>query len=140
VNLAVLNLLPVPVLDGGQLVMLLAEAVIRKPVPVALRERLTMVGLVVVVLLHGAGVLERHPEVVGRLKKGAREPVPVRWKAAGAFAGDRRRRVADMAADPSTPFFTIPLPPCERARGVPPHLNRSPVPFSAPVGYFAELT
>jgi regulator of sigma E protease len=51
VNLAVLNLLPVPVLDGGQLVMLLAEAVIRKPVPVALRERLTMVGLVVVVLL-----------------------------------------------------------------------------------------
>ena len=51
VNLAVLNLLPVPVLDGGQLVMLVAEAVIRKPVPVALRERLTMVGLVVVVLL-----------------------------------------------------------------------------------------
>jgi regulator of sigma E protease len=51
VNLAVLNLLPVPVLDGGQLVMLLAEAVIRKPVPVALRERLTMVGVVVVVLL-----------------------------------------------------------------------------------------
>jgi regulator of sigma E protease len=51
VNLAVLNLLPVPVLDGGQLVMLFAEAVIRRPVPVALRERLTMVGLVVVVLL-----------------------------------------------------------------------------------------
>ena len=51
VNLAVLNLLPVPVLDGGQLVMLLAEAVIRRPVPVVLRERLTMAGLVVVVLL-----------------------------------------------------------------------------------------
>jgi len=51
VNLAVLNLLPVPVLDGGQLVMLLAEAVTRRPVPVALRERLTMFGLVLVVLL-----------------------------------------------------------------------------------------
>jgi len=51
VNLAVLNLLPVPVLDGGQLVMLLAEAVTRRPVPVGLRERLTMFGLVVVVLL-----------------------------------------------------------------------------------------
>ena len=51
VNLAVLNLLPVPVLDGGQFVILLAEAVIRRPVPVGLRERLTMLGLVVVVLL-----------------------------------------------------------------------------------------
>jgi regulator of sigma E protease len=51
VNLAVLNLLPVPVLDGGQLVMLLAEAVTRRPVPLGLRERLTMFGLVVVVLL-----------------------------------------------------------------------------------------
>ncbi len=53
VNLAVLNLLPVPVLDGGQFVILLAEAVIRRPVPPALRERLTMLGLVVVVLLMG---------------------------------------------------------------------------------------
>lgn len=51
VNLAVLNLLPVPVLDGGQLVILLAEAVLRRPVPVGLRERLTMFGLMVVVLL-----------------------------------------------------------------------------------------
>jgi regulator of sigma E protease len=51
VNLAVLNLLPVPVLDGGQFVMLLAEGLIRRPVPAALRERLTMLGLVVVVLL-----------------------------------------------------------------------------------------
>lgn len=51
VNLAVLNLLPVPVLDGGQFLMLLAEALIRRPVPVSLRERLTMLGLVVVVLL-----------------------------------------------------------------------------------------
>jgi regulator of sigma E protease len=51
VNLAVLNLLPVPVLDGGQFLLLLAEGLIRRPVPVSLRERLTMLGLVMVVLL-----------------------------------------------------------------------------------------
>ncbi len=53
INLAVLNLLPVPVLDGGQFVFLLAEAVIRRPLPLRLRERLTMVGLVLIVLLMG---------------------------------------------------------------------------------------
>ncbi len=53
INLAVLNLLPVPVLDGGQFLFLLAEAVIRRPLPLKLRERLTMVGLVLIVLLMG---------------------------------------------------------------------------------------
>jgi regulator of sigma E protease len=53
INLAVLNLLPVPVLDGGQFLFLLAEAVVRRPLPVRLRERLTMVGLVLIVLLMG---------------------------------------------------------------------------------------
>jgi regulator of sigma E protease len=53
INLAVLNLLPVPVLDGGQFLFLLAEAVIRRPLPLRLRERLTMVGLVLIVLLMG---------------------------------------------------------------------------------------
>ncbi len=53
INLAVLNLLPVPVLDGGQFLFLLAEAVVRRPLPLKLRERLTMVGLVLIVLLMG---------------------------------------------------------------------------------------
>ena len=53
INLAVLNLLPVPVLDGGQFIFLLAEAVVRRPLPLKLRERLTMVGLVLIVLLMG---------------------------------------------------------------------------------------
>jgi regulator of sigma E protease len=53
INLAVLNLLPVPVLDGGQLLFLLAEAAIRRPLPLKLRERLTAVGLVLIVLLMG---------------------------------------------------------------------------------------
>jgi regulator of sigma E protease len=51
VNLAVINLLPIPVLDGGQFLFLLAEGVRRKPLSRALRERLTMIGLIVVGLL-----------------------------------------------------------------------------------------
>jgi regulator of sigma E protease len=53
INLAVLNLLPIPVLDGGQFLFLLAEAVIRRPLPMKLRERLTTVGLVLILLLMG---------------------------------------------------------------------------------------
>jgi regulator of sigma E protease len=53
INLAILNLLPVPVLDGGQFLFLLAEAVTRRPLPVKVRERLTTVGLVLIVLLMG---------------------------------------------------------------------------------------
>jgi len=53
INLAILNLLPIPVLDGGQFLFLLAEGLIRRPLPLKLRERLTMVGLVLIVLLMG---------------------------------------------------------------------------------------
>jgi regulator of sigma E protease len=48
VNLAVLNLLPIPVLDGGQLVFLLAEGVLGRPLPLKLREKLTLLGLALV--------------------------------------------------------------------------------------------
>ncbi|HEX4575591.1 MAG TPA: RIP metalloprotease RseP [Gemmatimonadales bacterium] len=47
VNLAILNLLPIPILDGGQFVFLLAEAVRRKPLSLELRTRLTQIGFVV---------------------------------------------------------------------------------------------
>jgi len=47
VNLAILNLLPIPILDGGQAAFLLAEAVRRKPLPLELRLRLTQIGFVV---------------------------------------------------------------------------------------------
>ena len=49
VTLAVLNLLPIPILDGGQLVFLLAEAVRRRPLSLALRLRLTQVGFVLII-------------------------------------------------------------------------------------------
>ncbi len=54
VNLAVLNLLPIPVLDGGQLVFLLAEGVRGRPLPLQTRLRLTQFGMV---LLLGLVVL-----------------------------------------------------------------------------------
>ena len=53
INLAVLNLLPIPVLDGGQFLFLLAEGVMRRPLSLKLRERLTAVGLVLVITLMG---------------------------------------------------------------------------------------
>jgi regulator of sigma E protease len=46
INLAVLNLLPIPVLDGGQFVFLAAELVRRRPLSLELRLRLTQVGFV----------------------------------------------------------------------------------------------
>ncbi len=51
VNLAVLNLLPIPVLDGGQFIFLVAEAVLRRPLSLKLRERLTLAGLVLIAML-----------------------------------------------------------------------------------------
>ncbi len=50
-NLAVLNLLPVPVLDGGQFLFLLAEGILRRPLSLRLRERLTLFGLILIVAL-----------------------------------------------------------------------------------------
>jgi regulator of sigma E protease len=44
-NLAVLNLLPIPVLDGGHLVFLAIEGILGRPLSLALRLRLTQLGL-----------------------------------------------------------------------------------------------
>ena len=44
VSLAVINLLPIPALDGGHLLFLLIEAVRRKQVSLSLQERITQVG------------------------------------------------------------------------------------------------
>ena len=49
VNLAILNLLPIPILDGGHLMFLLFEAVRGRPLSVEARIRLSHVGLLIVV-------------------------------------------------------------------------------------------
>ena len=51
INLGVLNLLPVPVLDGGHLLFFFIEAVIRKPVSVKYREMAQQVGICLLALL-----------------------------------------------------------------------------------------
>ena len=38
INLAILNLVPLPVLDGGQILFLLIETIIRRPIPIKIRE------------------------------------------------------------------------------------------------------
>ncbi len=50
-NLGVMNLLPLPALDGGRLVFLIIEAVRRKPVPREKEGMVHFVGIVVLMLL-----------------------------------------------------------------------------------------
>ncbi len=51
VSLAGLNLLPIPVLDGGHAMFLIAEAIRRRPLSPQLRLRLTQVGMLVVLAI-----------------------------------------------------------------------------------------
>ena len=51
VNLAVLNMLPIPVLDGGHVLFLLLEKLRGKPVPEKVRLRLSQVGMILLILL-----------------------------------------------------------------------------------------
>jgi regulator of sigma E protease len=51
VNLAILNLLPIPVLDGGHLVFLAVEGMLGKPLPLAMRLRLTQLGMLALTVL-----------------------------------------------------------------------------------------
>jgi regulator of sigma E protease len=49
VNLGVLNLLPIPVLDGGHLLFFAAEAILRRPLDIRHREIAQQVGLVLLI-------------------------------------------------------------------------------------------
>jgi regulator of sigma E protease len=51
INLGVLNLLPIPLLDGGQLALFGAEAVLRRPLRPRVREAAQNLGLLVLVVL-----------------------------------------------------------------------------------------
>jgi regulator of sigma E protease len=45
-NLGLLNLLPIPILDGGHVLMLAIEGMLRRDLSVAFKERFVQVGLV----------------------------------------------------------------------------------------------
>jgi len=51
INLAILNLLPVPVLDGGLILLFLIEIVIRKPLSIKKREMAQKIGFFLLILL-----------------------------------------------------------------------------------------
>ncbi len=51
INLAIINLLPIPVLDGGRLVLFFLEAIKRGPLSYRTRQIAAYVGLVLIILL-----------------------------------------------------------------------------------------
>jgi regulator of sigma E protease len=51
VNIGFLNILPIPVLDGGHLVYIAIEAVIRRPLPVKLKLWIQQAGMILLLLL-----------------------------------------------------------------------------------------
>lgn len=65
VNLGILNLLPIPVLDGGQIVFCIYEMIFRRPLPIKAQEWATRAGLF---LLIGLMVLATFNDVWRLLK------------------------------------------------------------------------
>ena len=61
INLGILNLLPVPVLDGGHLLFYFMELIFRRPVPQKVREYAQQIGMV---LLLGLMVLAFYNDIV----------------------------------------------------------------------------
>jgi regulator of sigma E protease len=51
INLGLFNLLPIPALDGGHLLFLAAEALLRRPLPLRVREVAHIVGMTIVISL-----------------------------------------------------------------------------------------
>ena len=51
INLVILNVLPIPVLDGWHILIFLIEGVTRKPVSLRLRERAQQVGVFIIILI-----------------------------------------------------------------------------------------
>ena len=50
-NLGIMNLLPVPVLDGGLILLSFIEILRRRPITVAMREKANYIGLAMVMAL-----------------------------------------------------------------------------------------
>jgi regulator of sigma E protease len=51
ISIAILNLLPIPVLDGGQITILLVESIMRRDLSIRVKEAVSLVGLALVMLL-----------------------------------------------------------------------------------------
>jgi len=51
ISIAIMNLMPIPILDGGQIFILLVEGVIRRDLSLRLKEMISQVGFVMILLL-----------------------------------------------------------------------------------------
>ena len=50
-NLGLINLFPIPVLDGGQIVFIAVESITRQPISRTIKERVMLVGVAMILLL-----------------------------------------------------------------------------------------
>ena len=73
INLGLLNLLPIPVLDGGHLMFFGLEAVLRRPLPLRVREVAHIIGMGILLLLMAVAfkndVEKRWDVIVGQVKE-----------------------------------------------------------------------
>jgi len=73
INLGLLNLLPIPVLDGGHLLFFLFEGVLRRPLPLRVREIASLLGMLVLIFMMGIAFkndIERRWDVIqGQVKE-----------------------------------------------------------------------
>ena len=51
VNLGVINLLPIPALDGGRLLLLLIEMILRRRLPSKVENTITFIGFILLMVL-----------------------------------------------------------------------------------------
>jgi regulator of sigma E protease len=73
INLAILNLLPIPILDGGHIFFFLLEALLGRPISVRKMEMAQKVGLFVLILLM---VFVFYNDIMRLLPKGQGIPTP----------------------------------------------------------------
>ncbi len=73
INLGLVNLLPIPMLDGGHLLFFSAEAVLRRRVPLRVREIASLFGMVLLLSLMGValknGLERRWPVIQGQVQE-----------------------------------------------------------------------
>ena len=75
INLGLFNLLPVPVLDGGHLLFFAIESLLRRPLPLRMRELAHVVGMAILVgltLLAFKNDLERRWDANAQVAKAPR--------------------------------------------------------------------
>ena len=73
INLGLINLLPIPILDGGHLLFFATETVIRRRLPIRVREVASILGLLTLIALMGIAfkndVERRWDVIVGQVKE-----------------------------------------------------------------------